>query len=290
MKRYRCALALLAALLLAWGVLTLDRWGGHDAVPPQPAATQQGAPVIPTPEPAGPAMSMATKAIAPPPRDDSAAAHGPSVDAAWRTAVRSNNYRQYIHEVLAHPDPERLRVAMALYRSCSFIKDRADDIGTSITLPPDLQATLTHRLAACRAGGGPDFQQFQALSAIARNRFQLRDNTPSDGNLQELARFHREGDSMAMAAWGLRESRQLVEGEPLLANHAGGPAGTAWQLAVCERYACDDFHARLMRCRDERSCQMSFQDIMKEASGVDAPTWAQLLAAARRRVHELLPD
>ncbi|MBB2487103.1 hypothetical protein H5407_17875 [Mitsuaria sp. WAJ17] len=164
-------------------------------------------------------------------------------------------------------------------------------------LPATLKAKLNHRQQACSQSSGIDWDQMRALTAAKMRSFASADefliHQALKGGMDELDTFYRLGDVQGMAGWGLmavdEKTAWFTAGEPLLLIHAQGATGVAWQAAVCQRFTCDDFNARLVHCRDEQSCQMSLQDILKESSGVDDATWQQLLAAARRRLDALLP-
>ena len=221
-----------------------------------------------------------------------------TVAAAMRDAYRSSNYRQYVQQALASPSPMAIRVAYDVGTLCRFMSGTGTTERLSkLKLPPAFATEFRHRKQACEQSSGPDWDQLRALTATKVRLFNDADefliHRVLKGSLDELARFHRLGDVQGMGGWGLMASDENVAGfageEPLLAAFAQGGANSAWQAAVCQRFGCDDFDARLVRCRDEASCQMSLQDILKEASGVDDATWQQLLAAARRRLDVLLP-
>ena len=221
-----------------------------------------------------------------------------SLDAAIREGKQAGNYRQFIHQVLAQPSPAGIRVGFELASLCGLIAQmQTANAPPKSQLHASLEVELQRRKKACEASGGIDLQQMRALSASKKRHFDSDEAflaaRPLKGTESELAIFHRLGDVGGMASWGLRaESNNLslfAGGEQLLAVHADGAASAAWQAVVCQRFGCDDFNARMVRCRDDASCQMSLQDILKESSGVDDATWQQLLAAARRRLDALLP-
>ena len=254
-----------------------------------------------TPPSAASGVSRPVEAAAP--MRDNEASRPPSsarqaIAAAIRDGYQSSNYRQYIHQALATPSPTALRVGYELATLCRFMSgiDPTQRL-SNLKLPPAFATEFNRRKQACEQSTGPDWDQLRALTATKVRLFNNADDflvySQLSGALSELTRFHRVGDVQGMAAWGLMAAHENVAGfageEPLLTAFAEGGAGSAWQAAVCERFGCDDFNARIVRCRDEASCQMSLQDILKESSGVDDATWQQLLAAARRRLEVLLP-
>lgn len=223
----------------------------------------------------------------------------PTLAAATRAGMRSSNYRQYIQQVLAVPSASGIRVGLELSSVCSVIQQtKRQAQAPKLQLAPDLEAELQRRTQACEQGGGPDIQQFRALAAAKKRSFDTADEflifRVLKGTQEELDTLYRLGDSGGMASWGLASTPEhlalLVGDERVFVQQSSlAPVHAAWQAAVCERFGCDDFNARIVRCRDDASCQMSLQDILKESSGVDDATWQQLLAAARRRRDALLP-
>jgi len=288
------ASAALAGAVLAWHAFkpfkddSAHAMGSQVPLPVQAASSQPAAAWIETAKPGvltGQAPQSASDTVA-----------APSIDAVLREGLQSTNYRQFIHQVLAQPSPAGIRVGLELVSLCGLISQIAKDI-PKLKIPATLDAEWQRRKKACEASGGIDLQQIRALSASKKRNFETDEAFLAyrsiKGTESELATFHRLGDAGGIASWGLIAERDnlawFAAGDPLLIAHASGATSAAWQAVVCQRFGCDDFNARMVRCRDDASCQMSLQDILKESSGVDDATWQQLLAAARRRLDALLP-
>jgi len=251
-------------------------------------------------------FATASGAIDASPLPSSMAAQSPAstaatklVAAAIREGFQSTNYRQYVHQALAEPSAVRLRVSLELARACGLISTLKPAPNVQAPhLPADLEAEWQRRTRACEQSDGPDWQQMQALAAAKQRSFATADEFvgygPFKGSLEELATLFRVGDVGGMANWGLASTPEhllLMAGDESVFRQHPSPAPllAAWQAAICERFSCDDFNARIVRCRDEASCKMSLQDIFKEGSGLDDAAWQQVLEAARRRVKALLP-
>ena len=293
------ALAALAAAVLAWQVLTtpvddaVQAAGAPTPSPIQAAPAHVAAAPVPEAKPA----LLAGQASQAAPAGQAAR----SIDATLKEGLQSTNYRQYIQQVLGQPSAVGIRVAMELHMMCSLIKQIQGEAASPRPRPlrpPDLELKLQARSKACEQSNGPDWQQWKALSAAKKRSFDAADefmiHRPFKGTQEELATLYRLGDAGGMATWGLASTPEhllLVVGDEkvFLQQSSLAAVRVAWQAVVCERFGCDDFNARMVRCRDEASCQMSLQDIFKEASDVDDATWQQLLAAARRRLDALLP-
>lgn len=221
------------------------------------------------------------------------------LDAALRSAWQSKNYRQYVQQALANPTPLMLRAAWDMTTLCRHLAHPPTlERVSQYKLAPSLQAELDRRKAGCEQSMGPDLHQLRALSAVMSRDYAQADELlvmrMHKGTKEELALFYRLGDTAGMAAWGLASTPEhlmlmIGEEEVFIELPSLAPVHNAWQAAVCERFGCDDFNARLFRCRDNASCQMTLQDIFKEASGLDDAAWQQVLEAARRRVKALLP-
>lgn len=298
-KRSSLTLLIPAAGLLGGLLLGLRMWLLTDTGMPEamtPAGSAAMAPVtLVAPQPAVGPTSAATPVIANP---DAPVGRVP-LDAALKAARQSGNYRQHIQQVLATPSASGIRVSLELHSACSVIQQTQRQAhAPKLQMASDLEAELQRRTRACEQGGGPDEQPFRALAAAKKRSFDNADEfmtlRPLKGTQEELAALYRLGDAGGMAGWGLASTPEhlllMVGDETVFFEYPSrAPVLNAWQAAICERFSCDDFNARLVRCRDEASCQMTLQDIFKEASGLDDAAWQQALEAARRRVKALLP-